>query len=58
LVALDVVSLEVEWLQKKLIDIPFLFKLISSILIHCDSQDTIANTKSKKINEKNNTYDY
>jgi hypothetical protein len=52
LVALDVVSLEVEWLQKTLIDIPFLFKLISSILIHCDSQDTIAKTKSKTINEK------
>jgi hypothetical protein len=52
LVTLDAANSKDEWLQKNLIDVPFVSKSIPPISIHYDSQVTIAMAKSKKKNLK------
>ena len=52
-IALENESSKAEWLRNFLADISLRMKPIPSVSMHCDSQATIAKTKSKIFNGKN-----
>ncbi|KAF3685515.1 hypothetical protein FXO37_00574 [Capsicum annuum] len=54
-IALDKAGEETEWLRNFLEDIPYWPKPVALVCIHCDSQETIGNGKSRHIRRRYNT---
>jgi hypothetical protein len=56
LVALEIATNEVEWLRELLMDLPFIDKPISHILMYCDNQSMLAQVINTKDNSKSNKH--
>ena len=52
LTALDIASIEAEWLKDMLMDLPLVEKPIHAILINCDNQTVITKVKNSQDNGK------
>ena len=52
LTALDIATVEAEWLRDLLIDLPIVEKPIPAILMNCDNQTVIVKVNSSKYNMK------
>jgi hypothetical protein len=52
LIALNVASVEAEWLHELLLDLPVVKKLVPAILLNCDNQTVITKVNSAKDNAK------
>ncbi|KAL0309013.1 UNVERIFIED_CONTAM: Retrovirus-related Pol polyprotein from transposon RE2 [Sesamum radiatum] len=52
LCALDTTGTEAEWLFELLSQLPIVSQPLPPIVVHCDSQTTIANVRSRKYNQK------
>ena len=49
---LDTTGIEAEWLFGLLSQLPIVSQPLSPIVVHCDSQTTIAKVRSRKYNQK------
>ncbi|KAL0421168.1 UNVERIFIED_CONTAM: hypothetical protein Slati_3139700, partial [Sesamum latifolium] len=56
LCALDMTGTEAEWLFGLLSQLPIVSQPLPPIVVHCDSQTTIAKVKSRKYNQKTKRY--
>jgi hypothetical protein len=52
LTALDIATVEVEWLRELLMDLPMVEKPVPAILMNCDNQTVIVKVNSAKDNTK------
>jgi hypothetical protein len=50
--ALEIASIEAEWLRELLLDLPVVEKLIPAILMNCDNQTVVTKVNSAKDNAK------
>jgi hypothetical protein len=56
LAALDIASVEADWLRELLMDLPVVEKPIPAILMNCDNQTAIAKVNSNKDNAKSSRH--
>jgi hypothetical protein len=56
LIALDTVTVEVDWLCELLMDLPIIEKPLPAILMNCDNQMMIVKVNSSKDNMKSSRH--
>ena len=56
LTALDIATIEAEWLRELLMDLPVVEKLVPTILMNCDNQTVIVKVNSAKDNAKSSRH--
>ena len=56
LTALDIATVEVEWLRELLMDLPVVEKLVPAILMNCENQTVIFKVNSAKNNAKSSRH--
>ena len=56
LTALEIATVEAEWLRELLMDLPVVEKLVPTILMNCDNQTVIVKVNSAKDNAKSSRH--
>ena len=56
LTALDIATVEPEWLREVLMDLPVVEKPVPAILMNCDNQTVIVKVNSAKDNAKSSKH--